>query len=123
MKAEGLENEEQLQGYLVARIEKFLIANGRRIIGWDEILDGGAVKSTICLSYRGHAPGKKAIDNGMRTIFTPNRWCYLDYYQENMTTEEHTQEMFLPLSKIYKYNAISDTVTTGMRNLILGTQA
>ncbi len=124
MKVMGFTEYDQIQIFFVQRIDKFLREKGgKQVIGWDEILDGGAVKSTIALSYRGHAPGKKAIDNGMRTIFTPNRWCYLDYYQENMTTEEHTQEMFLPLSKIYKYNAISDTVTAEMRNLILGTQA
>ncbi len=123
MKVMGFDNYDQIQIFFVQRIDKFLREKGgKQVIGWDEILDGGAVKSTIALSYRGHAPGKKAIDNGMRTIFTPNRWCYLDYYQENMETEEHTQEMFLPLSKVYKYNAISDTVTADMRNLILGTQ-
>lgn len=123
MEVMGFDSYDMIQIFFVQRIDKFLREKGgKQVIGWDEILDGGAVKSTIALSYRGHAPGRKAINNGMRTIFTPNRWCYLDYYQENMETEEKTQEMFLPLSKVYNYNAISDTLTADKRSLILGTQ-
>ncbi len=123
MKVMGFDNYDQIQIFFVQRIDKFLREKGgKQVIGWDEILDGGAVKSTIALSYRGHAPAKKAIANGMRTILTPNRWCYLDYYQENMETEYNTQSMFLPLSKVYNYNPISDTVSAEKRKLIIGTQ-
>lgn len=124
MKVLGLENEDQIQIFFVQRIDKFLREKGnKQVIGWDEILDGGAVPSTIALSYRGHAPGVKAINQGMRTIFAPNRWCYFDYYQEDMEKEPKAQPLFIPLSKIYKYNPISDTVTVEKRKLILGMQA
>ena len=81
MKAEGLENEEQLQGYLVARIEKFLIANGRRIIGWDEILDGGVTETATVMSWRGVQGGIHAAERGNDVVMTPMNPCYFDFYQ------------------------------------------
>jgi hexosaminidase len=81
MKAEGLDNEEQLQGYLVARIEQFLIANGRRMIGWDEILDGGVTETATVMSWRGIQGGIYAAERGNDVVMTPMNPCYFDFYQ------------------------------------------
>jgi hexosaminidase len=76
----GVEGEDQIQIFFVQRMAKFLREKGgKTVIGWDEILDGGAVPGTIVLSYRGHAPAMRATRLGMNTILTPNRWNYTDY--------------------------------------------
>ncbi|MCR5745438.1 MAG: family 20 glycosylhydrolase, partial [Bacteroidales bacterium] len=107
------------QAAFIVRITEFLQAHGKAVIAWDEVVDRGATPGTIALSYRGHAPGKRALDKGMRTVFTPNRWCYLDYYQEDGDGYP-SQPYFLPLSKVYNYYPISDTVAASVRPRILG---
>ena len=81
IKAEGLENEEQLQGYLVARIEKFLNAHGRKMIGWDEILDGGVTPTATVMSWRGESGGVYAARRGNEVVMTPMSLCYFNFYQ------------------------------------------
>ena len=116
----GLEDEEQLQTFFVRRIDSFLREHGKTVIGWDEILDGGAVESTVTLSYRGHAPAAKALSRNMYTILTPNRWCYLDYNQQDL--DEGGQGMFLPMRKVYNYFPKVDSMPEQSRKYILGLQ-
>lgn len=124
MKVLGLQNEDELQRFFVQRMDKFLREKGgKTVIGWDEILDGGAVESTIALSYRGHAPAVKAINRKMYTILAPNRWCYIDYYQEDPEKEPKTQSLFLPLKKVYNYYPVLDTLSEEQAKYILGVQA
>lgn len=77
----GLVREAQLQSYLIHRIEEYLAAKGRRIIGWDEILDGGVSQTAIVMSWRGTQGGVAAARQGNDVIMTPNDYFYLDYYQ------------------------------------------
>ncbi len=81
MKEEGLEDERQLQGYLLKRIEKYLNAKGRKIIGWDEILEGGVTPTAVVMSWRGSEGGIEAAKKGNKVIMTPNSYFYLNYYQ------------------------------------------
>ncbi len=81
IKDEGLENEHQLQSYFMERIEKWLAERGRKIIGWDEILQGGISKSATVMSWRGTKGGIAAAKLGNHVIMTPNTHCYIDYYQ------------------------------------------
>ena len=81
MKEEGLENERQLQGYLLHRIEKYLNSKGRKIIGWDEILEGGVTPTATVMSWRGPKGGINAAKQGNDVVMTPNNYFYLDYYQ------------------------------------------
>ncbi len=119
----GIQTEDELQIFFVHRMDKFLREKGgKKIIGWDEILDGDAVPSTIVMSYRGHAPAMKALSRNMYTILTPNRWCYLDYYQEDPEKEQKSQGLFLPLKKVYNYYPISDTLSVDKHKFILGMQ-
>lgn len=112
MKAEGLENEEQLQGYLVARIEKFLIANGRRMIGWDEILDGGVTDTATVMSWRGLKAGIYAAERGNDVVMTPMTLCYLNFYQTKSCEGEGLQiGGYIPFEMIYAwdpYEGVSD---------------
>lgn len=123
MKVLDLQNEDELQIFFVQRMNNFLREKGKKtVIGWDEILDGGSVPSTIAMSYRGHAPAMRALSQNMYTILAPNRWCYLDYYQEDMEKEPKTQALFLPLRKVYDYYPVSDTIRAEKQKFILGTQ-
>ncbi len=81
IKAEGLESEEQLQGYLVARIEKFINSKGRKMIGWDEILDGGVTPTATVMSWRGTEGGIYAAERGNDVVMTPMSLCYFNFYQ------------------------------------------
>ncbi len=116
----GLDDEEQLQTFFVKRIDGFLRQHGKTVIGWDEILDGGAVESTVALSYRGHAPAARALSRNMYTILAPNRWCYLDYNQQDI--DEGGQGLFLPLRKVYDYFPKIDSMPDRSRKYILGLQ-
>lgn len=118
----GLDDEEQLQTFFVRRFDRFLREHGKTVIGWDEILDGGAVESTVALSYRGHAPAAKALSRNMYTILTPNRWSYLDYDQQDPDEAMKTQGLFLPIRKVYNYFPVVDSMPDQSRKYILGHQ-
>jgi hexosaminidase len=123
MKKHGFKSEDEIQIYFVQRMANFLKEKGgKTIIGWDEIIDGGAVPGSIVMSYRGHAPAMRATRLGMNTILTPNRWNYLDYYQEDPEKEEKSQGLFLPLEKVYKYFPIPDTIPAERHKFIIGQQ-
>ena len=105
MAAEGLEEEEQLQGYLVARIEKFLIANGRRMIGWDEILDGGVTPTATVMSWRGVSGGIYAAERGNEVVMTPMSLCYFNFYQTKSREGEGLQiGGYIPFEMVYNYD-------------------
>jgi hexosaminidase len=123
MRILGLKNEDELQIFFVARMEKFLREQGgKKVIGWDEIIDGGAVPNTVVMAYRGHARAIRAARQNQYTILTPNRWCYLDYYQEDPDTEELCMFLFLPLEKVYNYYPIPDTLEHSQHKYFLGHQ-
>lgn len=108
MKQMGFGREAELQSYLIGRIEPYLAAKGRRIIGWDEILDGGATQSATVMCWRGQKWGIEAARRGNQVIMTPRDYCYLDYYQtlepeangENMAPLKH----YLPMERCYSFN-------------------
>ena len=102
---EGLKSEEELQGYLVARIEKFLIANGRKMIGWDEILDGGVTPTATVMSWRGIQGGIYAAKLGNEVVMTPISHCYFDFYQtESREGEGLRIGGYTPFEKIYAWD-------------------
>ena len=78
---EGLKDEHELQSYFMQRVERWLMARGRKIIGWDEILQGGVSRSATVMSWRGKKGGIEAAKLGNDVIMTPNSHCYIDYYQ------------------------------------------
>lgn len=120
MKVLGLKSEHELQTFFVRRMDSFLKEHGKTTIGWDEILDGSAVEGTLVQSYRGHKPAAKAIRRGLDVILSPNRWCYLDYYQTDMEKEPKAQALFLPMKKVYDYFPVVDSIPDLSAKHIIG---
>ena len=107
IRAEHLANEAQLQSWLILQAEKHLALKGRKIIGWDEILDGGVAPSTMVQSWRGTSGGKRAASLGNKVIMSPNIYLYLDYYQTPDPAaygEPLAIGHYVSLQKVYSFN-------------------
>ena len=107
MKEKGFTREAELQSYLITTIEKYLADKGRKIIGWDEILDGGVSQSATVMSWRGAKGGIEAAKMGNDVIMTPNSHFYLDYYQTGNPRENGEPLGIggnLPLRKCYSFD-------------------
>jgi hexosaminidase len=86
LKAEGLKNEHELQSYFVRRIEKYLAGKGRRLIGWDEILEGGLAPDATVMSWRGTSGGLAAAKAGHDVVMSPTSHCYFDYSYDDISS-------------------------------------
>ncbi|MBP5567557.1 MAG: beta-N-acetylhexosaminidase [Bacteroidales bacterium] len=104
MAAEGLKNEFELQSYVIRRVEKFVNAHGKRLIGWDEILEGGLSENATVMSWRGVAGGIKANSMGHDVIMTPNTYYYLDYGQDAPYKEPMAFRPYLAIESVYNYD-------------------
>ena len=123
MKKEGLKDIDELQSYLIERMEKFLNKHGRNLLGWDEILEGGLAPNATVMSWRGVEGGLKAIEGGHRAIMTPGAYCYFDSYQDAPHTQPEAIGGYLPLKKVYSYDPIPETFTPEQAKLMYGVQA
>lgn len=124
MKKEGLKDEHELQSYFIRRIDKFVTSKGRRIIGWDEILEGGLSPNATVMSWRGVNGGIAAARENHDVIMTPNTYCYLDYYQADPKTQPVAIGGLLTLDKVYSFNpSVSDSLTAEQSKHVLGVQA
>ena len=110
MQAEGLADVDELQSYLIKRIARFVESRGRRIVGWDEILDGGLAQGATVMSWRGEEGGVKAMAMGHDVIMTPGRYCYLDHTQDAPFKEPESIGGYLPLDSVYVYDPASRTM-------------
>jgi len=122
MKDEGLKDEHELQSYFIQRIEKFVISKGRKIIGWDEILEGGLAPEATVMSWRGTKGGIAAAKQNHDVIMTPNTFAYLDYYQCEPAGEPLGIGGYLPLEKVYSFNPLPEELTPEEQKHILGFQ-
>jgi hexosaminidase len=124
MQALGLKDEEELQSFFVRRMDAFLFARGRRLIGWDEILEGGLASGAAVMSWRGEEGGIAAANAGHDVVMAPNTYTYLDYYQ---SAEREKEPLgiggYLPLETVYNYEPIPAEIDPAKRHHILGTQA
>lgn len=123
IKEEGLENEHELQSYFIKRIEKYLNANGKKLIGWDEILEGGLAPEATVMSWRGMQGGIDAAREEHDVIMTPTSYCYFDYYQAEPEFEPKAIGGYLPLSKVYAFDPIPEVLGEEQQKFILGGQA
>ncbi|MDR1526303.1 MAG: beta-N-acetylhexosaminidase [Dysgonamonadaceae bacterium] len=124
IKAEGLKNEHELQSYFVNRIGRFLASKGKKIIGWDEILEGdGLMPDAVVMSWRGTEGGVAAARQGHDVIMTPNQYLYLDYYQSKESGEPPAIGGFVPIQKVYEYNPTPAELTPAEARHIWGVQA
>ena len=123
IREEGLRDENELQSYFIHRIERWLNAHGRRLIGWDEILDGGVSPTATVMSWRGTEGGIRAARQGNPVVMAPTTHCYLDYYQtDGVANEPLAWGGCLPLSKVYELDPYEGLDSLAQR-CVLGVQA
>ena len=116
--------EHYLQGYVTARMENFLAEKGKKLIGWDEILEGEIAPNATVMSWRGVAGGLQAVRMGHDAIMTPNTFFYLDYYQSlDKENEPLAIGGYLPVEKCYSYEPTTANMTDEEKSHILGVQA
>ncbi|MVN75365.1 family 20 glycosylhydrolase [Hymenobacter sp. HMF4947] len=126
MKKEGYTNVEQVQGWFNRRIEQFLTSKGKKLIGWDEILEGGISPRATVMSWRGEKGGIEAAKLDHDVVMTPTTHVYLDYGQNPHPFSPYEPQMiggFLPLEKVYSYNPLPAELTPAQQRHILGVQA
>jgi hexosaminidase len=114
IKDEGLKDEQELQSWFIRRIEKNLNSKGKKLIGWDEIIEGGLSKTSTMMFWRSSEQDAliKAINQGNDVIMTPTSYCYFDYTYENISTE-----------KVYSFEPLSGKLEKINPKCILGVQA
>jgi len=119
----GLKNEEELQSYFVQRIEKFINSKGRKLIGWDEILEGGLAPNATVMSWRGVEGGIAAARAGHDVVMSPTTYCYFDYLQGKEDKEPLGIGGFLPVDSVYKFEPVPSELNAREAAHILGGQA
>lgn len=114
-----------LQSYVTARVEKFLNDNGRRMIGWDEILEGELAPNATVMSWRGVGGGIEAAQMNHDVIMTPNTYYYFDYYQTQYVEDEPFLQIggYLPIETVYGFDPAPEVLTEEQKAHILGAQA
>ncbi|MBQ8337344.1 MAG: family 20 glycosylhydrolase [Bacteroidaceae bacterium] len=116
--------EMYLQSFVISHAEKFLNSKGRRIIGWDEILEGGLAPNATVHSWRGIDGGLEAARQGHDCIMSPNNFMYFDYYQTTRTDEEPLAiGGYVPVEKVYSFEPIHESLTPEQQKHIIGVQA
>ncbi|WP_299666596.1 family 20 glycosylhydrolase [uncultured Polaribacter sp.] len=123
MKKEGLHDVEELQSYFIQRIEKFINANGKKLIGWDEILEGGLAPDATVMSWRGVKGGLQAAAEGHDVVMSPTSHSYFDYYQGPAEKEPLAIGGYTPLSKVYQFDPIVPSMSAKEAAHVLGGQA
>ncbi len=123
MKKEGLKDVNELQSYSIHRMESFLNSHGRKLLGWDEILDGGLAPNATVMSWRGTEGGLAAIRSGHKAIMSPGQYCYLDGYQDAPYSQPEAIGGYLPLKKVYGYEPVPDSLSADEAKLMYGVQA
>ena len=123
MKQEGLPDENALQSWFMARIAGFARSKGRRVIGWDEILDGGLAPGAAVMSWRGSEGGLLAARLGHDVVMTPGSSTYLNALQGRPEYEPPAGGGYLPLRKVYAFEPVPDSLTCDETSRILGGEA
>lgn len=123
MQDEHLTTTAELQSYLTARIERFLNANGRKLMGWDEILEGQLAPNATVMSWRGEEGGITAANMGHPVVMTPGAYCYLDQYQDSPLYSPKAMGTYRPLKQAYSYEPLSEkTASSALADHLLGVQ-
>jgi hexosaminidase len=121
IKAEGLKDESEMQSYFIKRVEKMLNARGKRLVGWDEILEGGLAPNATVMSWRGTQGGIDAAKSGHDVVMTPTSYCYFDYYQA-LEGEPNAIGGYLPIDTVYAYDPVPPELPAEEAKHILGAQ-
>jgi hexosaminidase len=123
IKDEHLENVEELQSYFIKRIEKFINSKGKKLIGWDEILEGGLAPDATVMSWRGFKGGLEAAAQGHDVVMTPVSHSYFDYYQGPPELEPVAGGSVTTVSKVYQFDPVVESMTVEEAKHVLGGQA
>lgn len=121
MKDEGMTHKEELQGYLVRHVERFLRERGKTVVGWDEIVETGLPEEAVVMSWRGTPGGIKASEEGHDVIMAPNTYVYLDYYQDLIRKEPKAVGHMQSLRHVYKFDPV-EGIAPEYHHHILGLQ-
>jgi hexosaminidase len=123
MKKERLDNEMELQSYFMRRMERFLNSKGKKMIGWDEILEGGLTDNATVMSWRGEDGGIEAARAKHNVIMTPDIFCYFNFYQvADKEKEPLAMGKMLSVRKVYSYNPTPEELLPEDEKYILGAQ-
>jgi len=118
-----LSNLDELQSYMIRRVEKFLVSKGRQLVGWDEIIEGGLAPEATVMSWRGIEGGIQAAKEGHDVVMTPGNYMYFDFYQADPKTQPAAIGGFTPVKQVYRYNPMPEVLTPEEGKHILGVQA
>ena len=120
----GLKDEKELQSWFIKRMDTFLAQHGRRLVGWDEILEGGLAPGATVMSWRGMQGGATAAKSGHDVIMAPMKWTYLDHYQvSNRSREPLAIPLITPLDTVYSLEPVPAELTPAEARHVLGAQA
>jgi hexosaminidase len=122
IKANGLHDAHELQSYFIGRMDAFLTAHGKKLIGWDEILEGGLSPNATVMSWRGYEGGKAAAAQGHYVVMCPGSHCYFDHYQGRGADEPLAIGGFTPLDRVLEFDPIPTGMSTAEAAYILGAQ-
>ena len=124
MKKEGLKDVNELQSYMIHHADEFLTSKGRKMIGWDEIMEGGLSPQATVMSWRGESAGFQTARMGQDVVMTPGNYMYFDFYQADPRTQPFAIGGYTPIRKVYGYNPLpEDSLSADEAKHILGVQA
>ncbi|WP_163710459.1 family 20 glycosylhydrolase [Mangrovibacterium lignilyticum] len=123
MKEEGCKDEHELQSWFIQRMEHYLATKGKKLIGWDEILEGGLAENAAVMSWRGEKGGIEAAELGHKVVMTPGNWCYFDHYQSIDSNEPTAIGGLTDLAEVYSYDPVPAHLPKDKQKLIMGAQA
>ena len=122
MEKEGFDDVHLLHKYITGKAEEIINRGGRRMIGYDEIVNDDLDKSTVIMSWRGDKAGLRAAEKGYDVVFMPLYYLYLDYFQASPTKEPLAHDGHTPLKKVFNYNPLPDSLATAVNSHVLGVQ-
>ena len=123
MAEEGLKDVDELQSYMIKRMVRYVESKGRKVIGWDEILDGGLAEGAAVMSWRGTEGGISAMNMGHDVVMSPGRYCYLDHTQDAPFKEPQSIGGYLPLDSVYIYEPVEPSMPADKIHHLKGVQA
>ena len=124
MQKEGMTDIDELQSFMIHQADEYLNSKGRKLIGWDEILEGGLAPEATVMSWRGEDGGIKSARMGHDVVMTPGNYMYFDFYQAEPKTQPYAIGGYTPIKKVYSYNPVpADSLTAEEQKHILGVQA